>query len=204
MVSKILVYEQERQSGAPLRGAVLVADSGFESESSLTRTLLPSGITVQAINRSVNGDDDLTRNQIIEALNQGPMLVNYYGHGNVGEWTGAGLFENDLASGLTNTNRLSLFVMMTCLNGYAHDAYIDSLGESALKAPEGGAMAVWASSGLTEPSSQFAMSTEFYRQIFGTEFIRLGTAIRGAKAATTDRDVRRTWILLGDPTSRLR
>jgi len=204
MVSKILAYEQERQLGAPLRGAVMVADSGFEAESNQTRALLPSGIPVLAINRAFIGNDDIARNQIIDALNHGPMLVNYYGHGSVGEWTGAGLFETDLANGLTNTNQLSLFVMMTCLNGYAHDAYIDSLGEAALKAPQGGAMAVWASSGLTESGPQFAMGSEFYRQIFGTQSLRLGRAIQNAKAATTDSDVRRTWMLLGDPTMHLR
>jgi hypothetical protein len=93
--------------------------------------------------------------------------------------------------------------MMTCLNGYAHDAYIDSLAEATLKAPEGGAMAVWASSGMTEPGPQFAMSSEFYRQAFGNQSLRLGQAIQNAKAATIDNDVRRTWMLLGDPAMRL-
>jgi hypothetical protein len=32
----------------------------------------------------------------------------------------------------------------------------------------------------------------------------LGDATRAAKAATPDMDVRRTWILLGDPTTKLR
>ena len=204
MVSKILAYEQERQTGAPLRGAVMVADGGFERESSQTRALLPAGLSVQTINRSTIGNDDLTRQEIIGALGQGPMLVNYFGHGSLTVWTGAGLLENDSAHGLTNTDRLSLFVMMTCLNGYAHDAYIDSLSEAALKAPEGGAMAVWASSGMTEPGPQFGMSSEFYRQIFGTQSLRLGQAIQNAKAVTLDIDVRRTWLLLGDPAMRLR
>jgi hypothetical protein len=203
MVSKILAYEQELQSGAPLRDAVMVADSGFESESSQTRALLPAGISVQTINRSAIGNDDLARDQIISALDQGPMLVNYYGHGSLTDWTGAALLENDLANGLTNANRLSVFIMMTCLNGYAHDAYIDSLAEATLKAPEGGAMAVWASSGMTEPGPQFAMSSEFYRQAFGNQSLRLGQAIQNAKAATIDNDVRRTWMLLGDPAMRL-
>jgi hypothetical protein len=94
--------------------------------------------------------------------------------------------------------------MMTCLNGYSHDVYVDSLGESALKAPNGGAVAVWASSGFTDSQPQFAMDTEFYRQLFGAQPLRLGEAIRNAKGAISDPDVRRTWILLGDPTMRMR
>ena len=93
---------------------------------------------------------------------------------------------------------------MTCLNGYFHDAYIDSLGEATLKAPNGGAMAVWASTGLTEPTPQFSMSSEFYRQLFGSQIVRLGQVTTRAKGATADSDVRRTWVLLGDPTMRLR
>jgi hypothetical protein len=94
--------------------------------------------------------------------------------------------------------------LMTCLNGYAHDAYIDSLAESLLKAENGGAMAVWASSGFTESEPQFGMSTQFYQQLFSTPSMRLGDAIKVAKTATSDSDVRRTWVLLGDPSMRIR
>jgi len=34
--------------------------------------------------------------------------------------------------------------------------------------------------------------------------LTLGEAVRRAKAAVSDQDVRRTWILFGDPTTRLR
>lgn len=203
MVAKIMSYEQERELNAPLRNAVLVADNGFETQSAQVGTLVPAGIGVETINRS-GGNDDLIRAQIVEALNQGPMIVNYYGHGSVGVWTGAGLFDSSLASSLSNTNRLSLYVMMTCLNGYGHDVYVDSLAESALKAPNGGAVAVWASSGFTETQSQFALDQEFYRQLFGNQLVRLGDAIRNAKVVTSNSDVRRTWVLFGDPAMRMR
>ncbi|HEY3038220.1 MAG TPA: C25 family cysteine peptidase, partial [Pyrinomonadaceae bacterium] len=68
----------------------------------------------------------------------------------------------------------------------------------------GGAVAVWASSGFTEAQPQFVMDLELYRQLFGTQPLRLGEATRNAKAAISDLDVRRTWMLLGDPTMRMR
>jgi hypothetical protein len=203
MVSKILSYEQERQLGTPARGALMVADTGFEGKSGATAGLLPAGIAVQTINRSEVGSDDVMRGQIVNGIDSGPLLVNYFGHGSVTVWTGAGLLDSDLALGLTNSNKPSLFVLMTCLNGYSHDAYIDSLAESLLKA-DGGAMAVWASSGFTEAEPQFAMNQQFYQQLFSGAPGRLGDATRAAKAATTDSDVRRTWILLGDPSMRMR
>ena len=182
----------------------MVADRGFEAQSSDTGALMPAGVTVQTINRADVGNDDVMRGQVVDALNHGPMLVNYYGHGSVTVWTSAGLLDSNLAANLTNANQLSLYVMMTCLNGYANDAYIDSLGESVMKSPNGGAMAVWASSGFTEPQPQFEMNSEFYRLLFGTEPMRLGEAARSAKASTSDMDVRRTWTLFGDPAMRIR
>ncbi|HEY6231270.1 MAG TPA: C25 family cysteine peptidase [Pyrinomonadaceae bacterium] len=204
MVGKILSYEQERELNAPLRGAVMVADTGFESQTAETQNLLPATVAVETINRRDVGNDDLARGQIVDALNHGPMIVNYYGHGSLDVWTGAGLLDSDLARSLTNANSPSLYIMMTCLNGYSHDPYLDSLGEAALKAPSGGAVAVWASSGFTDAPPQFVMNLEFYRQLFGGEPIRLGQAIRNSKAAIADVDVRRTWILLGDPAMRIR
>ena len=73
-----------------------------------------------------------------------------------------------------------------------------------MKAPEGGAVAAWASSGMTTPDGQALMNQELYRQLFRDRIVALGDAIKGAKAAVTDMDVRRSWILLGDPTMRIK
>jgi hypothetical protein len=93
---------------------------------------------------------------------------------------------------------------MTCLNGFFHDLYTESLAEALLKAEQGGAVAVWASSGLTAPSGQAVMNQELVKHLFGEEVLTLGEAIIQAKATATDRDVQRTWILFGDPTLRLK
>ena len=99
-----------------------------------------------------------------------------------------------------------MFVMMTCLNGYFQDAAFDSLGEVLLKAEHGGAIAVWGSSGMTLPELQAAMNEQFYRLVFsrgGDKSLTLGEAIQKAKSTVNDRDIRRSWILLGDPTIRV-
>jgi hypothetical protein len=57
---------------------------------------------------------------------------------------------------------------------------------------------------MTLPVGQDQMAAEFYRQLFGDRTLRLGDATRAAKRATEDGDIRRTWILLGDPTMRLK
>ena len=48
------------------------------------------------------------------------------------------------------------------------------------------------------------MNREFYRQLFANKGLTLGEAINRAKAAISDGDVRRTWILLGDPSMRVK
>jgi hypothetical protein len=159
---------------------------------------------VRTISRAAVGNDDTARAQIVDAINQGPTVVNYFGHGSVSVWTGAGLLNQDNASTLTNGNHLSLFVMMTCLNGYFNDAAIDSLSEILMKDPQGGAVATWSSTGLTVPSGQTVMNKQLYQLLLSDHSMRLGDAIRQAKMVTTDFDVRRTWILLGDPSMKLR
>ena len=67
---------------------------------------------------------------------------------------------------------------------------------------EGGAVAVWASSGMTLPGDQAAMNQEMFRTLFNkkTNSSTLGEAARRAKAPINDIDVWMTWTLLGDPT----
>ncbi|HEV7377405.1 MAG TPA: C25 family cysteine peptidase, partial [Pyrinomonadaceae bacterium] len=67
-----------------------------------------------------------------------------------------------------------------------------------------GAVAVWASSGMTEPLAQSLMNKQFYQLVFGKDAMTLGEAVQKAKEGVTDRDVRRTWILFGDPTMRIK
>jgi len=198
MVNKIMTFENAPYD--PQRGAVLVADRTFEGSSDAVKNALLSSLPVQTINRS-SSDDGTIHNQILSSINQGPRFVNYLGHGSNGVWTGARLLSNPDAAVLANTDHPSVFVMMTCLNGYFQDAYSDSLSEALLRS-QGGAVAVWASTGLTGTSGQNQIDQEFYHQVFASQ-ARLGDAVRAAKATTSDSDVRRTWTLFGDPAMRL-
>ena len=149
-------------------------------------------------------DDAIARADIIAKLNSGKALVNYSGHGNVDVWTGASIFTSSDATALTNGNQLSFVVVMDCLNGYYQDPTLLSLSEALVKAPGGGAVAAFASSGLTLPDGQHEMSAQLYTLIYGAQPIALGDAIKIAKGATTDIDVRRTWIFFGDPSLKIR
>jgi len=199
VVGKIIAYDVANDAE---RAAVFVADSGFESLSGEDQALVPPGQPVSVINRS-SATDAETRTMILAALSAGSRLVNFIGHGSVGVWTGAGLLHTSDADALTNGNKLPLMILLTCLNGYSHDVFTESLGEAMLLAPNGGAGAVWASTGMTDPGAQQDMARRLYEQLTGGS-ARLGDALLRAKAGTADQDVRRTWLLLGDPTMQFR
>ena len=142
------------------------------------------------------------RQELLNGINRGPLLVDYIGHGSVEVWRG-NLFSSDDAEGLVNAYRLPFFVSMTCLNGFFQAPYADTLAEALLKAKGGGAVAVWASSGLTEPDKQAIMNKELVQFLFDRESLTLGEATARAKASVSDQDIRKTWILFGDPSQRI-
>ena len=68
---------------------------------------------------------------------------------------------------------------------------------------------MWASSGMTTPEGQALLNDELFRQLFNVsriidKTVTVGEATQRAKAAVSDADIRRTWILLGDPTMTLK
>jgi len=206
MVSKIIGYEQ---SAGGMGEVLLVADMtgngdfDFEGASTEVEGLLAGNVTVRKIFRSQFTDDTQVHAELLRGLNGGELMVNYIGHGSQESWRGD-IFTSGDAGGLTNGLRLPFVVSMTCLNGFFQDVYSDSLAEVLLKAKQGGAVAVWASSGLTEPDKQAVMNKELIRLLFGSDGVTLGEAVKRAKSAVSDQDVRRTWIFFGDPTMRLR
>lgn len=62
-----------------------------------------------------------------------PEVISYL-CGNQGAWA-AGEF--------INVQRLAFVVPMTCLNGFYHDVYTESLAEALLKAKIGGTVFFW-------------------------------------------------------------
>jgi hypothetical protein len=59
---------------------------------------------------------------------------------------------------------------------------------------------------MTGPGAQAEMNRQLYRLIFSGDDrpVMLGELIMRAKAQVSEPDVRRTWILLGDPTMKIR
>jgi hypothetical protein len=202
VVSKIIAFEGV---AGLMNEALLVADINdfidFEGASAdVADELLEVSVEVTEILR---GRSVTARTDLLNLLNQGQLLVNYIGHGSTQIWNGNLLTSTDAWS-LTNSPYLPFLVSMTCLNGFFQDPYSESMAETFLKAERGGAVAVWTSSGLTLPTEQTVMNLELIQLLFNGEGLTIGEAVMRAKRIVTNVDIRRTWILFGDPTLRLR
>jgi hypothetical protein len=207
VVGKLVSYEQE---GRP-EGAMLVSDRNdgfdFEGANANVKNLLPGGMAVTEVKRSQMPDAS-AHQAIMDGISRGPKLVNYAGHGSVGLWRGNLLLYTDAAQ-MRNGANLPFVVTMTCLNGQFNTPYDDSLAEALMKAENGGSIAVWASSSLTIADGQAIMNQELIRQLLNDagekgSALTFGEAVKRAKASLADADVRRSWVLFGDPSMKLK
>ncbi|HZR66755.1 MAG TPA: C25 family cysteine peptidase [Terriglobales bacterium] len=207
MIAKTVGYNSS-PVGSWTNQVMMVADSddpstSFAQQSLVIQKSFPTSMNVTDVFAGVVGPD-VARQDVLAGIENGQLLVNYSGHGSVEIWSGNDIFDDTTASSLTNGSNLPVFVMMNCLNGFFQDVYTESLAESLMLAQNGGAVAVWASSGLTTPEPQFQMNQTLLQTLFAQPTTRLGDAVLAAKANASDLDTRRTFILFGDPLLRLK
>ena len=93
---------------------------------------------------------------------------------------------------------------MDCLNGFFQDVYEEPLGVTLMLAPNGGAVAVLASSGLNQAAPQIILDKYAVQAALGAPHMALGYAILKAKSGITDNAVRQTYILFGDPAMQIK
>jgi len=206
-VRKITGYDVAGNSGTWTKQALLVADTdaeglGFATDTQGVKNLLPKSLTANVVDGSLIGTP-AARAQLLSAINSGQLIVNYLGHGSVEVWGNGSLLSNTDAAAMTNAKRLPVFLIMDCLNGYFHDVYTTSMAESLLLAPNGGAVAVWSSSGLNDAAPQAELDKQVVQGLFSGKSVTLGDAIKAAKAKVPVPDVQRTYILFGDPAMTL-
>jgi hypothetical protein len=201
MIEKIVGYNPARADGV-----LLVSDSNdgidFERESMRLRELIPSSLNIETITRG-QSSDAAAKDRIVASIKRGQRIINYFGHGSIDLWRG-GLLTSADAIDLADGDNPSLLFSITCLNGYFQDSAIDCLAESMIRVKRGGAVAVWTSSGMCDADGQALMNQAALRLIFDSdskgEALTLGAATLRAKMSVSDIDIRRTYILFGDPT----
>ncbi len=205
-LAKVMAFEQPALQSLS-RGALFAFDEprgyDFQGMSNRLQAQLQMGATIpatQIYRFSTNAQTNL-----VNEMNTGKYVVNYSGHGSTGVWASSSFFGTDNVPQLTNASNISIYTMLTCLNGYFLNTVNKSLAESLVDATNGGAVAAWASSGLTTADIQELMATRFYQQLGVGNITRMGDLIRDAKTVIPGgSDVRLSWALIGDPMLKVR
>ncbi len=160
-------------------------------------------------------DAQLARQSTIAVIDAGAGLVNYTGHSNSWQWATTdislreayllGLYDIDF---LSNGQKLPVVLAMTCLtSSFQRPAYSgSSLDERWLLHANGGAIAVWGSTGLGVTHGHKSLQRGFYQALWAAppRTATLGTLVQaGYQELFTNgnccEDALRTFALLGDP-----
>jgi hypothetical protein len=206
VAGKVATYEGQSTNGTWTSQALMVADyndtENFSQDSQLVQTELPSTILVTDVFASTLTTQ--THQAIIDSINSGQLLVNYTGHGSENQWSGSDFFDTTTAAALNNGSSLPVFLIMDCLNGFFQDVIEQSLAASLMLAPNGGAVAVLASSGLNQAPPQTILDQLVVKNAFSPSHPTLGDSILKAKSVINSVAVRETYNLLGDPAMHIK
>ncbi|HUS17427.1 MAG TPA: C25 family cysteine peptidase, partial [Chloroflexia bacterium] len=200
LVNKLIAYSTTNHQWT---GQVaLVADQdetlSFNTASeSLAGTL--GTLSLDRVYQSIYGAN--TGTQIVNSLNAGRALVNYYGHASFGYWGADHIFNSTYLSQVNNTGHEAFVTSMTCFAGDYDRPQGDALASQLLLKTNGGAIGVLAATGVSIPDGQHEMNTAFYAGLLSGQ--RVGDAFRAGQAATLDAEVVVQFNLLGDPAQRV-
>ncbi|MFH1735089.1 MAG: type IX secretion system sortase PorU [bacterium] len=238
MIERVIAYETEVEYGPWQSRVTFVADdefgvgsapSYFEEQhvrdtETIAETYLPDVVNVQKIylteypvswdpagggRRKPEANADL-----LAAINEGCLLVNFMGHGNPTVWAHEHVFlqSRDLPL-MTNGYKLPMFLAATCDWAYWDNPFGQSMPEIMVTMREDGAIAAIAATRTTSGNANFDFLENFYSELFSIpESCRLGEALMRGKAnvyyKNNDPQVwgntnAEKYHLLGDPALRL-
>ena len=121
-------------------------------------------------------------------------------------WAKEEIFNKSSIKSLTNQNKLTWVLALSCLNGYFAAPGQYALGEELVRATDKGAFAVFSSSGYGYSGSYEMITDELFSRIFEQhQTPRLGELITQSKIAIygkgADEESLSVFTLLGDPAS---
>lgn len=216
VIAKLIAYDETPPSPQWNRAALFVADDDDPDFTALVDHLaarLPFDYTVNKLAAAGYPPGDLTAD-IASQVRAGNVLVTYAGHGEFfrwGKWNHESSFILSLAdiAALDNAGRLPFVVVANCANGFFAGPQQElAVAEAFQRQPNGGALAIWASSGLGAPAAHRALLTGLYDAIYQNDLLAIGAAATAAKVKLMAQgaywqELVATYILFGDPYTHL-
>jgi hypothetical protein len=183
-------------------------------DDTLATNYLPSTYQSNKVYLSQYSSTQTAKNDLMNDINNGQLITLYTGHGSVDNWAGEYLFTSSDVPNLSNGQKPTFVVTLTCLNGFFASPVMGSdgdfycLGETFLNAKDKGAIGclVPTSLGLTWQHS--ALAQDLFDSIFQYGHNLLGQATTEAKINAYSQgvpsDIIQAFVLLGDPLSALK
>jgi hypothetical protein len=147
---------------------------------------------------------------IIDQINQGVLIINYSGHGNPLQWAHENIFNVATSiPQLSNSNRLSLFVVATCDFSRFDDPTRYTGSELLMNKSDGGSIAVLSATRKVYAGANDFLNKGTYSQMFtrsnsGVLTVdRPATALYRYKIASGNSTNDQKYFLMGDPTMRV-
>jgi hypothetical protein len=177
-------------------------DISFLGEAEKALGLLPAGS--QASLADVGQGIVPARSALLSGLSSGPLATHYFGHGGFDIWADEGLLTLADVKALPATRRETILFTWTCETQWYR--LHDTINQTLLLHPQGGALAALGPAGITDPTLQVSVYPRVYQYFFAG--YTLGEAVRRAKADAlaanpATRPAVEGWNLLGDPALRL-
>lgn len=217
VVDKIINYDEGPRTADWQRRALFVADNADtagnfpaasdEAIASFTPTdLTPTRVYLPPVPASPE-QVQTTRAALINAFNEGALMVQYTGHGAPERWTHEQLFTTADVPLLTNGARLPVVMTFNCLDGYFIHPTRVSMAETMQRQPNGGSIAALSPTGLGTTQDQQAFRKVLLNVIFKDHVRDLGRALMIAKQQFADiygtHYLTQTMTLFGDPAMKM-
>jgi hypothetical protein len=216
MVAKTIAYEQGDSAHGWTWKSLFVADNvdAAGDFADLSDTLIDQSFSTSNVAQKVylgvtHTDIGIARTEILGAIDQGCLLVSYFGHAALGFWAQEHLLDIPAIGSLSNGDRLPVMVPMTNQEGYfVHPSPIASdyscLAESIVRAAGRGAVASWSATGFGVATGHSILAEGLFDAVFAGGMHRLGPAATQAKillfgAGSGNLDLIDTYTLFGDP-----
>jgi hypothetical protein len=209
-IAKIEAYENAY--GDWTKRVLMLADNpdgngNFPSDSDEVAHLLPKECVMEKIYLS-NLPLSQARQRVLDGIDAGAAIVNYIGHSGLDRLADEGLLVTSDVDGMANGDEMPIVTAMTCVVGRFSMPGYDALSEALVVKDNGGAIAVWAPTGMSVNAQAKILDKEFFRAAFKDEDTTLGQAILASLEASsnlgTDKFMLQIYTLLGDPALKMK
>lgn len=227
VIDKIIAYESDKERKSWRNLISLVADDGYTSTSYegtlhtapseyLSSFIIPKYFDLNKIYSAAYPDEltsagrrkPVVNKSIIDAINQGTLILNYIGHGSPDLWAHEVIFDKNITIPQLRNDKYFFLTAATCDFGYYDIPNFQSATELMLLQKNAGCIAAISSARLVFAGENNELMYRFFGDLLNSARDTLNLSIPIGKSSFLTKQVRvsvndKKYHLFGDPTLRL-